>query len=66
MVSTRLRKQKGGGGYYSYVVTLPKVLVELLGWREGTKLKIEVLERNGKKGVFLYPEKEESAGVRGS
>ncbi len=40
----KLRERRGGGGYVSYEVTLPKELVRLLGWRPGDRLLVELVE----------------------
>ena len=40
--------------YVNYFVTIPSRLVELLGWKRGDRLVVELLERNGKRGVFIY------------
>jgi bifunctional DNA-binding transcriptional regulator/antitoxin component of YhaV-PrlF toxin-antitoxin module len=50
----RLRAKQTKPGYYSYEVTLPKDLVELLGWQPGDKLLVELTEKDGKKGLFIY------------
>jgi len=50
----RLRAKQTKPGYHSYEITLPKDLVELLGWQQGDKLVVELHEKSGKKGLFIY------------
>jgi len=40
--------------YCSYKITLPKKLVEMLGWKPGDNLVVELKEVEGKKGLFIY------------
>jgi len=50
----KLRRHKSGSSY-SYVITIPKVLVELvLKWNPGDRLRVEEREIEGKRGVFIY------------
>ncbi len=51
----KLRVRKGGGNYYTYEVTLPKKLVEALGWREGMKLAAEIHVAGNTKGILIRP-----------
>jgi AbrB family looped-hinge helix DNA binding protein len=50
----RLRERRGGRGHISYEITIPKELVELLGWRTGDKLLIELVEKDGRKAILVY------------
>ena len=52
----KLRVRKGGRNYYTYEVTLPKKLVEALGWREGMKLTAEIYVDEDVKGILIRPE----------
>jgi len=48
-------KKTHSGKYVSYFVNLPKILVEnVLKWRPGDNLVVEYIERDGKRGVFIY------------
>ena len=38
----KLRAKQTKPGYHSYEITLPKELVELLGWKPGDKLLVEL------------------------
>jgi len=50
----KLRKHKSGSSY-SYVITIPKVLVDVvLKWNPGDRLRVEEREIEGKRGVFVY------------
>ena len=51
--TVRLRAKQTKPGYYSYEVTLPKDLVELLGWRPGDKLLVELVEDEDGKRLCL-------------
>lgn len=53
--SMRLRKRRGKQKYYTYEVTLPKRLVEALGWKEGMELEIRIYTADGKKGLLITP-----------
>jgi len=55
MAKVKLRKRRAGGGYYSYEVTLPKDIIEALGWREGIELEVRIIEVEGEKAVALVP-----------
>lgn len=58
--TVKLRKHKSGTSF-SYIITIPKVLVEsALGWNPGDKLRIEERVINGKRGLFIYKDKEGS------
>ena len=49
----KLRVHKSGSSY-SYIVTIPKDLVELaLKWEKGEKLLVEERVINGVRGVFI-------------
>ena len=38
----KLRKRRSGLGYYSYEVTIPKELVEHLGWKPGDRIIVRL------------------------
>ncbi len=38
----KLRKRGSGLGYYSYEVTIPKELVERLGWKPGDRIIVRL------------------------
>ena len=50
----KLRKRMGGRGHISYEMTIPKELVELLGWQPGDKLLIELVEKDDRKAILVY------------
>ncbi|BES82792.1 AbrB/MazE/SpoVT family DNA-binding domain-containing protein [Pyrodictium abyssi] len=52
--TVRLRAKRTKPGYHSYEITLPKDLVELLGWQPGDRLVVELHEKGSKKGLFIY------------
>ncbi len=49
----KLRERRSGSGYVSYEVTLPKNLVELLGWKPGELLLVELVEDEGTRKLCL-------------
>ncbi len=51
----KLRKRKGKQKYYTYEITLPKQLVEALGWKEGIELNVEIYINNKRKGLLITP-----------
>ena len=54
-LTVKLRIHKSGSSW-SYIVTIPKQIVDaVLKWEKGKTLAIEVVERNGKRCVLLYP-----------
>ena len=54
MSVVKLQEKRTRNKYVSYLVTIPKGLVELLNWKPGDKLVLEYVEKEGKKGVFIY------------
>ena len=55
----KLRVHKSGSSY-SYVITIPKDLVELaLKWKKGDSLIVEEIDYKGVKGVFVRRVNEE-------
>ena len=55
MVKVKLRKRKSGKGYLNYEVTIPKQVVESLGWCEGLELEVKIIDYDGRRGVLLLP-----------
>ena len=51
----RLRIRRSKGNYYTYEITLPKKLVEALGWREGMELEAKVYVSKDTRGVLIRP-----------
>jgi len=51
----RLRVRRSKGNYYTYEITLPKKLVEALGWREGMELEAKVYVSKNIRGVLIKP-----------
>lgn len=51
----RLRIRRSKGNYYTYEITLPKKLVEALGWREGMELEAKVYVSKDIRGVLIKP-----------
>lgn len=51
----KLRFRKGGKGSGSYEITIPKNLIEALGWSKGLELEFKIININGKRGLALYP-----------
>jgi len=50
----KLQAKSTGKEYRSYIITLPKRLVEeILQWKKGDILIIEYKEIDGKKGLFI-------------
>ncbi len=54
MTIVKLQAKKSRNIYTTYMITLPKDYVEALGWEPGDKLVVELAEREGKKGLFIY------------
>lgn len=55
----KLRVHKSGTSY-SYIVTIPKALVELsLKWKKGDELAIEEVKIKRIRGVFIYKMKKD-------
>ncbi len=52
MVKLRFHR---GGKSGSYLVAIPKNVVEALGWREGMELEVRIIEVEGRKAVTLVP-----------
>jgi bifunctional DNA-binding transcriptional regulator/antitoxin component of YhaV-PrlF toxin-antitoxin module len=50
----RLQEKKTRGKYHTYMITVPKQYVDTLGWKAGDKLVVELCEKDGKKGLFVY------------
>jgi len=44
------------GKYGSYRITIPKDVVEALGWHKGMTLRIEIAIKNGRKALLIYPD----------
>jgi len=53
MSIVKLQAKKSREKYVSYLVTIPSRLVELLGWRPGDKLLIELKEEDGEKKIVI-------------
>jgi len=54
--AVKLRVHKSGISY-SYIITIPKALIEsALKWNPGDRLIIEEHIINGKRGLFIYRE----------
>lgn len=52
--TVKLRKHKSGASY-SYVITIPKALVEsALKWNPGDRLRVEEYVLFDKRGLFIY------------
>jgi hypothetical protein len=52
--TVKLRKHKSGSSY-SYIVTIPKALVEsALKWNPGDELKVEEYVLPDKRGILIY------------
>ena len=49
-----LRRKQSNRGYVDYEITIPKELVELLGWKTGDKLLIELVEKDSRKAILVY------------
>ena len=58
-VKLRVHRQvKRGRVYVTYELTLPKDIVELLGWGDGTELEVRlVTTEDGRQGILLVPVK---------
>ena len=54
MTIVKLQSKKSRNIYTTYMITLPKDYVEALGWKPGDKLVVELAEREGKRGLFIY------------
>jgi bifunctional DNA-binding transcriptional regulator/antitoxin component of YhaV-PrlF toxin-antitoxin module len=54
----RLRVKKSRGRYYTYEVTLPKKLVEALGWEDNIELKAIIYADEKGKGILIKPSRE--------
>jgi hypothetical protein len=50
----RLQAKRSRGQYVTFMITLPKDYVDILGWQAGEKLVVELAEKEGKRGVFIY------------
>lgn len=50
----KLQVKPTGKGYQSFVITIPRTIVEILRWRKGDMLAIELMENKDRKGVFIY------------
>ncbi len=46
---------KSGKEYITYEITLPKDLVEALGWKGGIELETRIIDIEGKKAIVLIP-----------
>ena len=55
MVTVTLQ-EKPSGRTTSYIVTIPKEIVQALGWKKGMKLRLRIVEYEGKQAIVLYPE----------
>ena len=58
MVCVRLRvhrQERKGQVYTWYELTLPKDIVEALGWGEGTELEVKIVVYEGKQAIVLVP-----------
>ncbi len=54
MSVVKLQVKQTGKEYKSYIITLPKRLVEeILQWKKGDTLIIEYKEVDGRKGLFI-------------
>ncbi len=54
MTIVKLQAKKSRDRYVTYMITAPKDCVDLLGWKPGDKLVVELAEKEGKKGLFIY------------
>ena len=54
MTIVRLQAKKSRGRYVTYMITVPKDYVEALEWKSGDKLVVELSEKEGRKGLFIY------------
>ena len=53
------------GRYGSYRITIPKDIVEAIGWKKGMPLKIEITMKGNKKALLIYPEDNLLEEIRG-
>ena len=54
MTIVKLQAKKSRGRYVTFMITVPKDYVEALEWKPGDKLVVELSEREGRRGLFIY------------
>ncbi len=54
MATVKLKFHRGGRSG-SYRVTIPKSVVDSLGWCDGLELDVKIIDYEGKRGVVLVP-----------
>lgn len=54
MTIVKLQAKKSRDRYVTFTMTIPKKYAEVLGWKPGDKLVVELLEKEGRRGLFVY------------
>ena len=48
------RSARGGAVYEAYAVAIPKKLAEALGLKGGDLLLVDIIEHEGRRGIFYF------------